>query len=68
METVGVEPWELHIKTKYEIEFVFSKTVEGLSHYLHKYSSYKERNTTGEPIISEETLPHDVYDTTSEEK
>lgn len=46
----------------------FSNADKCLSDYHHKYNSYKEKNTSADPILSEETLPHDADGTTSEEE
>lgn len=50
-KAVDSERWSLHAQTKDEIEFIFSKAVEGLLDFTHNYSAFRKKSTNRYKII-----------------
>lgn len=59
---------ELNSKPNDGVKCVFLKSVEGLSDFLHKYMTQKGENTSGGPILFEETIHPNVNDTMPDEE
>lgn len=53
-KAIEEESRTLHAQTKNGIEFVFERTVEGISNAIHKYMIYKKKNRNEDPILFEE--------------
>lgn len=61
-KAVEREPCDLHAQTKQGIECMFARAVEWIYDSINKYTAYKEKNNSQDPILYADLANNSTYD------